>query len=102
VIRRFRFNAIFAIAFVLICGVMNWLMTSERSPIYWYLLEHFSLINVWTVIHFIPRFLSVVASGNVHGENEIAYYAVAAVQWLVTGFVASLLFVRPHAETPAV
>jgi hypothetical protein len=98
-VRSFRFNVIFAIAFVLICGVTNWFMTSEGSPIYWYLLDHISLSNVWTVIHLIPRFISTLASGNVHGFDERVFYAVAAVQWSFTGFALSLLFVRPRSRT---
>jgi hypothetical protein len=97
--RQFRFNLIFAIAFVLLCGVMNWFMTSENSPIYWYLLDHISLYNIWAVIHFVPRFIGTIASGNVHGFDERVFYAVAAFQWAFTGFAVSLLFVRPRVQT---
>jgi|SRR5687767_1015791 len=81
---------------------VNWLMFGETSPANDYFLWNVGLPNAWRSLNLIPGIISAIAAGNIHGGNELVFYFVFAIQWLLVGLVFSffLLLFRIKREKP--
>ena len=89
---RYSFNLQFAAVATLICAAVNWLVMAETSPLHDYFLWHTSIPNLLRTLHTVPFIAALLVSGNVHQPSPVVYFAAAAVQWFLGGFVLSLLF----------
>ncbi len=69
---------------------------AESSPLHKYFLWHVSIPNLFRTLHTVPLIAALLASGNVHQPNPVAYFAAATVQWFIVGFALSFAFTGFH------
>jgi hypothetical protein len=89
---RYRFKLQFAAAATLIWAAVNWLVMAESSPLHEHFLWHTRIPNLLRTLHTVPFMVALLASGNVHQPSPVVYFATAAVQWFLGGFMMSVLF----------
>ena len=65
---------------------------AESSPLHTYFLWHVTIPNLFRSLHTVPLIVAMLASGNVHQASPFTFWAVAAAQWFLIGFVVSLAF----------
>jgi hypothetical protein len=95
-----RFHFIFGAAFVLAFALLHWLLVIRSSPLYSYLLYHEELRNLWIRIHTGPFLIAIILSGNVHQPSSVIYFAAAASQWFIAGFLLSFVFTGFRVRRP--
>jgi hypothetical protein len=100
--RRVTFHLSISLLTLLGAFVINWLIFGETSPASEYFLWNVGLPNAWRGLNIIPGIISAIASGNLHGGNEIVFFVVFSIQWLLVGLVFSfvLLLFRMKREKP--
>jgi hypothetical protein len=93
---RPRLAARVGLTFGFLCFILlvDWLITSEASPFYQYLLWHVAVGNFWARINLGPHLLGVAVSGNIHQGSLAGYLLGLLLQWGTIGTIVSLLVVR--------
>ena len=86
-----RFYFIFNVVFVFLFALLDWLLMFESSPLHSCFLNHVDLPNIWRRIHTGPYIIGMIVSGNFHQASAAGYLVAAALQWLVVGFLRSLV-----------
>lgn len=81
----------FSVCVLVVAAVVTWLVAGETSPFNEYFAESVFL-NLLRGLLLIPFLASVVTGG--HAGNDFVFCAVFAIQWLILGFVLSLVVSR--------
>ncbi|HEX5704601.1 MAG TPA: hypothetical protein VFX97_15475 [Pyrinomonadaceae bacterium] len=89
--RRRIFHLSVSALTLLAAFAVNWLVFGETSPAREYFLWNVGLPNAWRSLNLIPGIISAIAAGNVHGGNELVFFLVFSIQWLLVGLVFSLV-----------
>ena len=69
----------------------SWLLQSESSPLYEWLLYHVMARNVAATLNFPAFFAAVLGSGNIHDPSGAWYVSALVIQWLLYGFIVAWL-----------
>lgn len=71
--------------------VISWLLTSEGSPLYEYLLQHTAAKNLWNLLNVIPYIVSGVVADNPHTPSESIFWTLLIFQWFILGFFTAYI-----------
>ena len=85
----------FSLTFALVATLVTWLALGENSPLGGYFLYHVAVPNLFRKILTLPYLILILLRPGLWAD-EIGYLLVF-LQWLVGGFVLSLLIYRPSA-----
>lgn len=91
---RRRFHLLTGLAFVILFVTTSWLITGRSSPCHEYFLWHVELPNLYRRLHTGPYVAGMLISGNVHQPSSVGFFAAAALQWFVMGFLLSFICKR--------
>ena len=93
--RRDKFRVRVGVVTGFLAVGLSWLMWSEGSPLVRFFFDS-AAANWWANLNLVPGLVSMIASGNIHGENEAVFYLCAFAQWFVFSvIVASLVLSLP-------
>jgi hypothetical protein len=67
----------------------SWILQSDRSPLYDWLLYHLAAGNVAAILNFPAFIAAALGSGNIHDPSDAWYYSALVVQWLLYGFAVA-------------
>jgi hypothetical protein len=85
---RLRFGLIFA----LVATLVTWLMLGENSPLEGYFLFHVAIANLVLKLLVVPYSVVMVLRPLIWADA--ISYALIFLQWLIVGFLFSLVFFR--------
>ena|SRR6478672_451302 len=70
---------------------VSWLLQSDDSPLYHWLLYHVTAGNVVATVN-LPAFVAAaLGSGNIHAPSDAWYIITLLAQWLLYGFAFAWL-----------
>ena len=69
----------------------TWLLQSDSSPLYEWLLYHVSWSNIAGTLNLPAFLLAALGSGNVHAPSDAWYFGCLAAQWLLYGLAIGWL-----------
>ena len=88
---NWKFHFTVSICVLVIASMVSWLIAGETSPFTEYF-EDSVLLNIWRGLHLIPFFVAIVAGG--HAGNDLVFFMASAIQWLIIGWILSLVILR--------
>jgi hypothetical protein len=91
VVKKSRFDRIFALCFGAIITAISWLLISQWSPVR---TSSEALVYFVSYVQIFAAFAAMTLSGNPHlgAVGEVIYWMLVLVQWVIVGFGVSFLF----------
>jgi len=81
-----------SLSFALLLSLVTWLILGENSPFKGYFLQHVLIPNLWGQLLIVPYLILIIVRPR-FWVDQISY-ALIFLQWLLFGFVLSLLVCR--------
>lgn len=91
-----RCRVLISLTFALLASLVTWLILSENSPFDHYFLYHVSGRNLVGRLVFVP-YVILLLIRPAFWDDQISYALIFA-QWLVVGFIFSLIVCRHRAK----